>query len=133
MIRLYGGFDFRDAGDGPERSLLLNSLAAQEIGSDYTDPYHVSVLGAGLTRVLGATRWSIDVAREAHAALTVHAAPAAGSFSPPLAAAETRWASAGSAPRARATGAAGTATSISAGAARTTRSSCRATRPWSAA
>src|SRR6476620_3083958 len=30
---------FRDAGDEPETSLLRNTIAAQEFGSDYTDPY----------------------------------------------------------------------------------------------
>ena len=38
-VRLFGQRDFRELGDEPERSRAVNSLAAQEFGSDYTDPY----------------------------------------------------------------------------------------------
>ena len=40
--------DFRDAGDVQERSRLVNSIAAQEFGSDATDPYGVQGGGVGL-------------------------------------------------------------------------------------
>jgi hypothetical protein len=40
-VRLFAMRDFRDAGDVLERSLFVNSIAAQEFGSDDTDPYGV--------------------------------------------------------------------------------------------
>ena len=47
---------FRDAGDEPESSLLRNSIAAQEMGSDYTEPYDARgvLLTLNLGRRLGA-------------------------------------------------------------------------------
>ena len=46
-VRLFGQSDFRDAGDVQERSLLVNSIAAQEFAIDYTDPYGVHAVGIG--------------------------------------------------------------------------------------
>jgi len=45
-LRVFASRDFRDVGDLPERSSVVNSLAAQEFGSDYTDPYLVRAVGA---------------------------------------------------------------------------------------
>src|SRR4051812_14667656 len=41
--------DFRDLGDVAERSGVVNSLAAQEFASDYTDPYLTRAVGASAT------------------------------------------------------------------------------------
>lgn len=55
-LRLEGYRDYRDASDVPEVSRLRNSIAAQEAGSDYTEPY--DVLGATLWADL-APRWGL--------------------------------------------------------------------------
>jgi hypothetical protein len=73
--------DFRDAGDVREMSGLANSLAAQEFGSDRSDPYDVR--GAGIRLTSGAmrgVRWSLEAARESQGPLSVHAAPATGRY-----------------------------------------------------
>lgn len=41
----------------------------------------------GIAATRGATRWSLEVAREAHRALAIHASPASGAFKPPVPAA----------------------------------------------
>jgi hypothetical protein len=71
----------RDAGDVAEVSLLRNSVAAQELGSDYTDPYGVRAAGAWLA--LGewhgaALRLEGVLAR--HDRLEVHAEPSFGRY-----------------------------------------------------
>jgi hypothetical protein len=84
-LQLFAQRDYRDAGDAPERSLLVNSLAAQEFGSDYTDPYDVRAAGLGLD--LGArlgARWRVEAAYEQHDPLRVHAVPATGRYEPTL-------------------------------------------------
>ena len=80
-LRAFYVNDFRDVGLVPERSTLINSVAAQEFGSDYTDVFRIEQAGAGLG-VNAGLRWSLDVARERHAALTVEATPAYGAFEP---------------------------------------------------
>ena len=73
--------DFREAGDAQEVSLVRNSLAAQEFGSDYTDPFDVR--GAALILRLGTrfgASWSVGGALERQGALEVHADPARGTF-----------------------------------------------------
>src|SRR3954471_8446181 len=47
-VRLFGQSDFREEGDIQERSLIVNSVAAQEFGSDFTAPYGVHAGGVGL-------------------------------------------------------------------------------------
>jgi len=69
-----------DAGDLAERSLLVNSLAAQETGSDYTDPYGLESIGGGGSLTFGSSRLSLDVARERHRAVNVNAQAASGTF-----------------------------------------------------
>lgn len=73
--------EYRDAGDIDEVSLLRNSFAAQEFGSDYTDPFDTRglALRAQLGRRFGVA-WSVAGALERHAALAVHATPAFGRF-----------------------------------------------------
>ena len=84
-VRLFGLREFRDVGDERERSTAMNSIAAQEFASDYSDPYLVR--GGGVT--LGASalpfaRWRLTVAFEQHDPLGVHARPVQGTFLQPL-------------------------------------------------
>ena len=72
----------RDAGDVAERSLVVNSLAAQEYGSDFTDPYLVRAAGARAS-ALGAWREiRFTIARRLRGAerARVHAVPFNGSY-----------------------------------------------------
>ena len=87
-VRLSLYRSYRDASDEPEVSLLRNSVAAQELGSDYTEPFDVR--GAGLAAQLGTRlglRWRAEAAFEAHAPLVVNAAPAWGVYEPTIPAA----------------------------------------------
>ena len=73
--------DFREASDIQEVSMVRNSLAAQEFGSDYTDPFDTR--GVGVTLRLGdrlGAAWSAGAALERHSPLAVNAAPARGRF-----------------------------------------------------
>ncbi len=81
-LRLVAEHDFRNAGDVQERSLLVNSLAAQELGSDHTQPYGVTSLRveAELGRAAGGD-WRVTAGFERHEPLAVNAAPASGTFS----------------------------------------------------
>jgi hypothetical protein len=75
--------DFADAGDEAEVSGVRNSLAAQEFGADYTDPYQersVS-LTAGFAPSDG-WRWSATAERRRESALAVHATPSTGRYEP---------------------------------------------------
>lgn len=86
-LRLKGYRDFRDAGDVMETSRARNSIAAQEFGSDYTQPFGVQGIAFSLQRPLGASaRWSAELNAEEQSPLKVHAAPARGRFLPTLAA-----------------------------------------------
>lgn len=81
-LELFGGRDLRDIGDQPERSLLFNSIAAQEFGSDLTDPYNFQEVGARFVKRFGLTDLSIGAAREQHKRLEVHGLPVTGIFAP---------------------------------------------------
>lgn len=83
-VRVYGSHDFRDLADVPERSLFLNSIASQELGSDHTDPYRVESVGTSLTLPMKGISWTLDVSRERHSALVMDASPATGRFEPPI-------------------------------------------------
>ncbi len=77
--------EYRDAGDVAEVSLLRNSFAAQEFGSDYTEPFDAR--GVDLTMQLGqrfGAAWSIAGAVERQDSLGVHAVPAFGRFEPTI-------------------------------------------------
>ena len=80
-VRLFGMREFREAGDLQERSGAVNSVAAQEFGSDYTDPYGVEGGGVGLD-ARGIRDWNIrlDGTMERQRPLAIHASPAQGSF-----------------------------------------------------
>ncbi|MFN2565425.1 MAG: hypothetical protein ABR499_10495, partial [Gemmatimonadaceae bacterium] len=92
-VRVFARSDFRDAGDEQEVSALRNSIAAQEFGSDYTDPYLVHAVGiiAELGTALGFS-WGVEAALEEHDSLTLHATPARGTYEGTLAVAPLRGA-----------------------------------------
>jgi hypothetical protein len=75
---------YRDVSDDQEVSLVRNSIAAQEFGSDYTDTYDVR--GVSLAWSLARFGWrpSFEAAYERHDPLFVHAQPASGSFEPTI-------------------------------------------------
>ncbi|AHG91403.1 hypothetical protein J421_3866 [Gemmatirosa kalamazoonensis] len=81
-LRLGGSRDFREAGDEPEGSALRNSLAAQEFGSDYTDPYDAAgvALGLDLPETWLGLRPTIELAGEWQDSLAVHARPFNGRY-----------------------------------------------------
>lgn len=87
QLVLEGRDDFADVGDAPEVSGLRNSIAAQEFGSDLSDPFGVR---GGELRVewpRGETsRWVFRGARERHDPLQVRARPSSGSYEPTVAA-----------------------------------------------
>ena len=90
-VRLYGSRDFREAGDISERSRIINSIAAQEFGSDATDPYGVQAVGLGLdSRALAGMRLHLDASLERQRPLLIHAVPANGTFEPLVNAAHVR-------------------------------------------
>ena len=87
-LTLFAERDHREAGDAAETSVARNSIAAQEFGSDYSDPYDVRAAGAGVT--LGerfGLRWRAVGAWERQRALAVHATPSNGRYEPTLPAA----------------------------------------------
>jgi len=83
-VRLYAARDLRDLGDVPERSLLINSLAAQEFGSDYSDLVRADALGAALSISARHLTWTLDVSEERQSAVALHAVPAYGRFEAPI-------------------------------------------------
>jgi hypothetical protein len=90
-VRVFGLNDFRDAGDQPERSGVINTVASQEFGSDYADPYRVRGAGIGVDfSSFGASRWRLDGSIEQQDALRVFAHPVVGRFEPTIAAANRR-------------------------------------------
>ena len=82
-VRLFGLRDFRDVADVQERSRLVNSFAAQEFGSDYTDPYGVQGGGVGFDALgLAGFRLHLDASLERQRPLDVRATPATGRYEP---------------------------------------------------
>ena len=79
---------FREAGDVQERSMVVNSFAAQEFGSDLTDPYDARGFAAGVEVPVGRVRWRLEAGREWQRALEVNAHPATGSYEPTIPALE---------------------------------------------
>jgi hypothetical protein len=80
-IELFGAREYRDVGDIAERSTAVNSFAAQEFGSDATDPYNVWAVG--LAAELGehaGLRWRLEGSWEHQDSLRIHASPAWGSY-----------------------------------------------------
>jgi hypothetical protein len=84
---------YRDVSDEQERSLVTNSIAAQEFGSDYTDTYDARTVSLSGSLVRLGWRPSFELAYERHEPLAVHAQPANGTFEatiPALSLHETR-------------------------------------------
>jgi hypothetical protein len=80
-IELFGAREYRDVGDIAERSLAVNSFAAQEFGSDATDPY--DVWSVGVAAELGehaGVRWRLEGGWEHQDSLRIHATPAWGRY-----------------------------------------------------
>lgn len=82
-VRLFGEREYRDAGDVTERSGLVNSIAAQEFGSDATEPFDVRAVGiaADLGRAAGMS-WRLAAAYERHEPVRVVATPSRGRYEP---------------------------------------------------
>lgn len=76
--------EYRDAGDIAEGGSLRNSLAAQEFGSDYSEPYDVRAIGGALSVSALGARWELQGSYVKHAALAVHATPSRGRFEPTI-------------------------------------------------
>jgi hypothetical protein len=72
--------DYRDVADEQEISMVRNSIAAQEFGSDYTDLYDVRALSISGTFARQGWRPSLGYAYERHDPVKVHAQPALGTF-----------------------------------------------------
>ncbi len=74
---------YREVSDEGERSRAVNSIAAQEFGSDYSDMFDVR---GGSVRLRAAMMSgvipSIEISVEQHEPLAVHARPASGKFQP---------------------------------------------------
>ena len=80
-VRAFGLRDFRELGDEQERSRALNSIAAQEFASDYTDPSEVAGGGIAIEHAPpGAPLWRVEAAYEKPQQLAVNATPVAGHF-----------------------------------------------------
>jgi hypothetical protein len=82
-VRTYRSY--RDAGDVQETSMVRNTLAAQEFGSDYTDPYDAR--GASATLSLGQRlggRWRLSGGYEWQDPLEVNARPSQGQYEPTI-------------------------------------------------
>ena len=84
-LRLFAERAYRDARDVMETSLLRNSFAAQEFGSDYTEPFDARRVGIGAD--LGTRfglRWRVEAAYEHQDRLHVHADPSNGTYEPTI-------------------------------------------------
>lgn len=86
-LRLRAFREYREAGDEGETSRVRNSIAAQEFGSDYTQPFDTRGVGMALHLGMhGGMRWRLDGAYEWHDAVAVAATPSLGRYEPTLAA-----------------------------------------------
>jgi hypothetical protein len=83
--------DFAQAGDVKETSGVVSSLAAQEFGTDFTDPYRARG-GAVTVRSRPLMGWTLSLtgALERQESLSVHAHPATGTFEPTIPASSVR-------------------------------------------
>lgn len=85
-VRLSVWSEFRQAGDEVEVSRARNSIAAQEFGTDLSQPF--GTRGGGLAvagHFASLWRWTLEGAHETQRALEVHAVPARRTFEPTLA------------------------------------------------
>jgi hypothetical protein len=89
--RLFAMRDFRDVSDVAERSGVVNSLAAQEFASDYTDPYLVRAAGASTTfPTFESFDTRLEATYELDDPLAIHADPVRGTFPSTISFAPTR-------------------------------------------
>ncbi len=83
--------EYREAGEVRETSQAISSLAAQEFGSDFTDPFgSVGFSVLAQTRPLAGWTVSLEGVAEKQRALAVNAVPARGEYAEVIAAATTR-------------------------------------------
>lgn len=84
-LSLRAARELGEIGIVPEGSGVVNSIAAQEFGRDWTSPFdrRVVALRADFP-VFGEARWrtGVEVARERHEPVSVNASPAFGRFEP---------------------------------------------------
>ncbi|HEX8945299.1 MAG TPA: hypothetical protein VF785_19335 [Gemmatimonadaceae bacterium] len=84
-VRFFASRDFRDVGDVAERSTIVNSMAAQEFGSDYTDPYLARAVGASADYVAAnGIRSRLTASYEWQSPLQVRAGTVSGAFEPTI-------------------------------------------------
>jgi hypothetical protein len=84
-VTAFGGRLYRDAGDVAEVSGVRNTLAAQILGDDDTDPYDVYTAGLRLNvEPVGAVTWDIRLAVERQDSLSVNASPWSGTYEPTI-------------------------------------------------
>ncbi|HYV97854.1 MAG TPA: hypothetical protein VE967_10400 [Gemmatimonadaceae bacterium] len=84
-IRAFASRDYADARDVPEVSGIRNSIAAQEFGSDYTDPFDMRKAGVELSLGRWArSRWRVVGTAERHDPLLVNATPERGAYEPTI-------------------------------------------------
>jgi hypothetical protein len=80
-VRAFAQHEFRELGEEPERSRAINSIAAQEFASDYTDPYGVTDFGLAFERApVGDVSWRLEAMLETPRSLAVNAMPVNGQF-----------------------------------------------------
>ncbi len=90
-LHLFAEREYRDAGDIVERSGLVNSIAAQEFGSDATEPFDTRAAGLAvdLGKALG-MGWRVTAAYERHDPVQVVATPSRGTYEPVIDALDAR-------------------------------------------
>ncbi|MEO6444211.1 MAG: hypothetical protein ABIP66_03515 [Gemmatimonadaceae bacterium] len=84
-LRLRAFREYRDAGDEPETSRVRNTIAAQEFGSDYTQPFDTRGVTASvhLGRHAGLL-WRLDGGYEWQESVDVAARPSRGRYEPTI-------------------------------------------------
>ncbi len=88
-LSAFGGRAYRDAGDVAEVSGVRNTLAAQILGDDDTDPYDVYAAGLALrVEPGGAYTWEARLSAERQESLSVNASPWSGTYGPTIPALE---------------------------------------------
>jgi hypothetical protein len=80
FVTLAAERQYQDVSDEQETSLVRNSIAAQEFGSDYIDLYDAKAVSLTASVAGAAWRPSFELAYQRHEPLAVHARPASGSF-----------------------------------------------------
>lgn len=81
-VELFASRDLVDIGDQAERSSVVNSVAAQELGSDLTDPFSFATGGIRLMKRFGGFDAGFRVAGEEHRQVHVNALASNGSYEP---------------------------------------------------